>query len=389
MGRPVCTMYWLRNKYRFLLSLACVLWLTTTSTKAQWVPISDPGLSGDMCSELSLAMNASCDSIDTLAAATNYGTPKHNFSAGHDNIYDATSLKYFAGLDTIRLSNNNLTDAGLPPFGSWPDILWFNANTNSLATVPRITDAPILRFLYLKYNDITSFDTSWNTPHSDIQVIDLQENELYDLPPLELYPEIRRLNVVNNHMSFSDLVPIKTNPRWLTSTWQFFPQKPFEIGGDVVKNIGESWTITVPDDSPTNTYYFYKDSVLLDSNMTGIYNLDNLQKTDEGMYYVEVTNTEFPESEAVLSSKVIKLLIADPVDEKDVQVFSPNGDGIADFILLEGEGSFEILNKGGQKVKSGSLPYSWYGDDLSGQNVEPGLYFVKNEGGYIKILVTY
>lgn len=379
-------MYLLKNKYCQAL---LVILLTLTSVKAQMVPVSDPGLSQKLCTKFPLAMNVSCDSIDTVAAAANYSTAPIKLWLTDENLDNIYSLKYFPGLDTIRIPMNNLSDEGLLPLSVWPNLVWLTLTSNELENAPDISVSSSIIFIYLINNKINSFPVGWNSAHPTIQVIDLNNNNLDHLPPLEIYPEIRRLNVQNNQLTFADLVPIKSNPRWGTSIWEFFPQDSFKLHEDVVKKIGEDISLQIPDDSPTNTYYLYKDGQLLDSNYTGIFDINDLEKSHEGIYYAEVRNSEFTQSNAVLTSYKFNLLISDPVDHNDVHVFSPNGDGVADFFLIEGTGSFEILNKGGQPLQMGKLPYSWYGDDKSGANVEPGLYFVKTEKGYLKVLVTY
>lgn len=379
-------MYCLKNKYCQLL---VVMMMTCSSVMAQMIPISDSNMFDDFCDELPLATNVTCDSIDTVAAVANYSTSPLRFSVSNSGLRNISSLAYFSGIDTLYIPHNKITDADMLPLSTWPNMYRFTITGNELTVAPDISMTPNIQFIYAISNEIDTFSSGWYVPHNTIQVIDLRYNDLENIPAFETYPEIRRLNLRYNKLTFEDLIPIKGNPRWGTSIWELFPQQEFFLHNDVTKKIGEDISITINDGSPTNTYYFYKDSVLLDSNVTGIYNINDLEKDDEGVYYAEIRNSEFTQTDAVMTSEPFTLLISDPVDVKDVHVFSPNGDGVADFFLIEGTGSFEIVNKGGQSLQMGSLPYSWYGDDKSGANVEPGLYFVKTDTGYLKVLVTY
>jgi len=69
-------------------------------------------------------------------------------------------------------------------------------------------------------------------------------------------------------------------------------------------------------------------------------------------------------------------------------VFSPNGDGVLDEILLEGSGPAELVNKEGKIVKHFILPTYWDGRDDKGAEVPLGTYVVfKKEGNTQKITV--
>lgn len=135
----------------------------------------------------------------------------------------------------------------------------------------------------------------------------------------------------------------------------------------------------------TNFYTINVDSLILTNNVLSKSYLAQLQKqltVPAGNYDVYVKDTN---GCAYSISNYINVKLA----EKCSDLFSPNGDGLADSFFIDGSGMAIIRNKYGKKVKEISLPGEWDGNDASGKPVEVGIYsitFSNNEYRKVTIL---
>ncbi len=62
-------------------------------------------------------------------------------------------------------------------------------------------------------------------------------------------------------------------------------------------------------------------------------------------------------------------------------VFTPNGDGVADEYFIDHNGEVQIISKSGQILKTLDCPAYWDGMDNSGNLLSGGLYIIYSEGG--------
>lgn len=353
-------------------------------------------------------MNGACDALDTLKADTEY-TDLAAMHLANKNISNADVMIYFVNADTLNLNHNQLT--------SFPtDISRFKSLTRLQLSFNQLTKAPDINYtnvhtgdtavklVYLQFNQIKELPASWYDYNMRTQVIDLRGNELDTIPDFNNYTQIRRLDLRENHLQFKDLIPVMDAPTYGVEQYDFFPQKEFEIEIDTLVKIGDTLRFNISRGLVTNSYRMLKDNGSLEDNKTGEFELIIESEDELGEYWFKIFNENFPESSDFLQSQKYNLVLdtsmsvpnippTDPDEEedgepenptsgfvpnthKDVWVFSPDGDGVDDYVSFQNEGVITILNKHGQVLRTENSPYDWYGDDSSGEVQSPGLYII-------------
>ena len=383
-------MWWWQNNIGKGIGLLLGMCLMCLSSSAQLVTVTDPVLNSNLCAQFSSVMTTGCAQLDTIAAASQ----NHVYiSLTAKGITDADEVLYFKRADSIHLNNNKLTRFPTDLSG-FQHLVKLNLAGNQLTEVPvihytnAISGDTALKFIYLNNNRITTIHPSWYTPNNLTQVVDLRNNQLKNIPDFVNYTQIRRLDISSNYLDFEDLIPVKSNPRWLTSQFYLFPQRPVFIMSNQELDPGDALSIQFPGTIlPTNTYYLFKDSVLVTSNATGLFMLDNMQFDQSGTYFISVKNSNFSNPADSLVSVPFHLNVRS-VTRHQVVTFSPNGDGIADVVYIDGTGTAKIINKSGQEILSVTLPYEWEGRDKYGKVLIPGLYYIqKSDGAVLKALL--
>lgn len=385
-------MWWLQSKIVKVISSVLGIVFLSINTYAQFVTVKNPILNAYFCSDFSNAMNVGCTQLDTVKAESLY-TNIYKIQQSGKGISNADEVLFFKNVDTIYLNNNNLTSFPTD-ISRLRSLVRLNLAANQLTVAPsiRYTNAvsgdTAVKLVYLQANKISVLPASWYTPNLITQVIDLRSNELTGIPTFQDYPEIRRLNVAENHLDFEDLIPVKLNPRWLTSQFDLFPQKAFYIANQEL-DPGDNVFIQAPGTVlPTNTYSLLKDGVEIEVSTSGTFSISNIQPEQAGWYTIQVRNSNFPNASDYLESVPFYLDVR-VITKKNVVTFSPNGDGVADVVFIDGNGTAKIINKGGIEVHTISLPYEWDGKDKYGNNLEPGIYYIsKSDGSVLKALLV-
>lgn len=351
-------------------------------------------------------MTAGCEFLDTEKASSEY-SHIDLINLSRKNLINVDEIIYFSNVDTIYL-NNNLLNNFPEDISSFRSLTRLELVNNNLTTAPTIkynnsiSGDTAVKLVYLKNNQINYLPPSWDEANLRTQVVDLYNNELSSIPTFNNYPELRRLDLRQNRLSFEFLIPIKNNPLWVSYPERFylFPQKPFFAYDTIKVKKGENVNFDISRNLASNEYDLLKDDRRIDRNRTGVFTLSNIQEADTGIYWFKIHNDEFPDDSDFLSSeKFIIQLEKEPIDtlslapfpikNKDVTLISPNGDGVADFLLIKGEGEAAFYNKTGGTFKKAQLPYKWYGDDGNGNTLEPGLYYIKKEdNSFIKVLIV-
>lgn len=380
-----------------------LLILAIFSAQAQLITVEDTIFNEYLCDNFPLAMSADCNYLDTVKARSEYpDIDKMHLS--NKGITSADEIVYFANADTINLNKNSLTSFP-EDLSNFRSLTWLNLTMNKLTTAPNIkythpeSGDTAVKHIYLKYNKISVLPDSWYEENSRTQVVDLYDNELENIPSFSNYPQIRRLDVRENRLDFEGLIPIKQNPVWDINQFDLFPQKPFFVYDTFTVNKGEDITLDISRNLASNEYYLLKDNVRIEKNKTGLFVISNIQEADTGSYWFKIHNSEFPDNSDFLASEKFvvqfekKSETVSPdsswVKEDDVILLSPNGDGIADFLLIEGTGEASFINKAGSLFKKEQLPYKWYGDDANGKTLKPGLYYIKMEDeSFMKVLIV-
>lgn len=361
---------------------------------AQTVEIQDEKLRSFFCENYKVAMNAQCTLLDTAVLNATFTEPQL-IDLRTQSIENADVLIYFKAADTVFLRKNNLT--------SFPKDLrdWYPIDRLELS-FNQLKEAPVylendrnesVRLLYLHNNTIKKLPKEWDSvSNPKINVIDVSNNLLTEIPDFSQLKQIRRLALYNNLLDFEDLIPLKNNPKYVdtTSRFQLFPQQPFELS---IQNnafaIGESMNLFLENKRGGDTFFLLKNGQVVDSSTTGEFDLIFMKDADFGNYSVRVCSEEFPKEDEFLESVAYEIT-RKPVQKKDVLIFSPDGDGIEDDFLVTGKGKAVFLDNQGLEVRTEKLPFRWLGDNKNGQIQSPGLYIIQKENGeYIEVLISY
>ncbi len=260
-----------------------------------------------------------------------------------------TTIQQLADLETIDLSNNNLTGGFIThsdgSFNILPKLSSVDLSNNQLSgqvNFQRLEIPENLKYLDFSNNDIAilggtslltnleHFDLSNNPmqynsflpyflpPSADLKVlklsdnqfknrtytyqnyierpqlhtIDLQNNQMSSLVPGLFESSVGSLNVSGNQLTFEDL--LQSN---VPETYIYAPQDTVGVGYSVHLPPGDDYTIYLEFDEnvENNTYTWYKDGGLLITTLDGKLPLTNLQTADIGDYTCQVTNPTLPD----------------------------------------------------------------------------------------------
>lgn len=380
--------WWLNKAVLIICSLSGLIGFS------QSVPVTDTVVRQFFCENYPEAMSSDCSLLDTALLNSTFTTPQL-INLNNSGVKDLEELLYFKAADTLFFRFNDLTEFPSDLRSVFP-IRRLDLRGNSLTEVPTYLVDEANRYrrgialIYFYGNQIAELPSEWSGSNKSTQVIDLRNNFLSDLPTFVEYEELRALRISYNFLSFEDLIPIKANPRYDATSYQFFPQKPFDLFiNRLAYSEGESITINVDRGLPSNHYFLMKDNVEIDSNRTGEFKLRFKKGEDFGEYAVRIRNDEFLGKDDYLESMKydFKRIL---YKKDDVYIFSPNNDGIEDDFSVDGEGRMVIVDERGSEVRSEKLPFVWKGDDSQGSPLPPGLYLLKKENQeLLQIFIAY
>ena len=238
---------------------------------------------------------------------------------------------------------NNLLNGNIPAFINLPALVFLRLEQNQLTgSIPDFTNLPQLRQLHLQNNQLTGSIPNFSSI-SQLTELYLEDNQLVGLiPNFSNLPQLQFLRLQNNQLTSSipdfsgcpnlNFVSLQDNQFTFEhflgnhsgliskagSNYQYAPQD--SIGTASINSIvqGSNYTIdlVIDDTVLTNTYYWYKDGVLIDSTFgLNEYSIINFQATDAGVYTAKivnstVTNPNNTTQNLVLDSRPIQLNMA-------------------------------------------------------------------------------
>lgn len=358
--------------------------------KAQTIVVKDTLFAKELCNDFPLAMDPTCRLLDTIVARANYSTAPIEFRAFNLGITDATELKYFSGIDSLYLNRNKLQS--FIPLSNFPELRRLHIPFNNLTQAPEINYANSkLNLVFIQDNQITDLPEGWKLPNTNINGINISNNLLTSVPDFEGYLNMALLYVFGNSLSFSHLVPLKKHPKYNETNWKLFPQKAFFITDDLEVIPNKTVSISVKDKTGGNSYFLYHNGVLKDSNTVGDFPLLITGESESGTYKVIVKNELFTKPSQILESQEFNISVNYPSQfkEKDVLLFSPNGDGIGDELYIDGEGICTVYDASGKEIIVGNLPFIWNGRSSTGIKANPGMYYIKTDARFYKALLSF
>jgi hypothetical protein len=203
----------------------------------------------------------------------------------------------FSQLELMNFGNNYLTQS-IPDFN--------DPSTNS-------SKLPELRQLYLNDNQFSGTVPNFNFPKAEdveihgnqltgivpdfdkmplLKILYLQNNQLEACPKFTHLPLLNELNVSSNRLTFDDLIPNKS-----IATFVYSPQDSIYSNRHINKNVGDTALIDLKIDASIsdNIYTWKKNGATLSPSASVVVvgnklTFSNLQTSDNGVYYCEVTN---------------------------------------------------------------------------------------------------
>ncbi|MTI41773.1 FG-GAP-like repeat-containing protein [Fulvivirga lutimaris] len=144
---------------------------------------------------------------------------------------------------------------------------------------------------------------------STLQSLVIDGNELDGLSDLTSLPVLSEFSISDNYLTFEDF---ELNASVITSNTS---QKPFGEIGFRTLNLGDNITLNPSwaDASSNNVLQWEKNSENINAANAPTYNIPSLSSSDEGVYILKVTNSDFPS--VVLKSNPITLSL--PLLETD------------------------------------------------------------------------
>lgn len=387
-------LYWkIKNIVAYLAFISCFLVVETHAQSR--IKVQDPALAKVLCEQFSELMTSGCDSLDLdKAALMSPLSSSTDLNANNLGITYADELKYLTELKRIFIRDNDLTD--FPDPNNFKNLFQLDITNNNLTVAPRINfdNNGSFEMIQLTGNDIRKFPSWSDTTNDVMRFVNISWNRLKVLPVLDSLTNVRTLRVHRNELPFSELLKIK-NIKWydsLDDISRLFPQHNFNVSGDTSIAFNEDLLLDVEDKTPGNSYYLVSSNDTIAQNTDGIFTISKeLMGKDTAQFVVFIRNIGFTASEEFLQSDTFSVVITYPKPEKEDEFlkFSPNGDGVDDYLYLEGSGDFSIYSAAGIELKSGSLPYNWSGQKVDGNYIVPGIYYLKTDKGNQKILALY
>ena len=295
--------------------------------------------------------------------------------------YDSYNPEILPQLSYVDLSDNQLSEHINLPQGMSKNLKHLDISNNQIGGIYNILPMTSLEYLDLSnnptnYNDVLSLTpasadlevlklantrlqgTSTNYYYyynnyadlAGLRTIELQDNNITGLLPNFFTPSVETLNVSGNRLTFNDLLQANVPP-----TYIYAPQDTAGISHTIYQTPGSDYTIYIDFDADVenSSYAWYKDGNYIITTTDGSLSLTNLQNADAGDYTCQVTNSTLPD--LTLHTKSITLVI----DE----IYASNC-RLRDSLALVQIGSAE--NNGGHPQWDFSQPLgSWGGVELS------------------------
>jgi gliding motility-associated-like protein len=311
----------------------------------QYQTIPDPAFRQFLITNYPKIMN-NYGQLDVQAASTIQGS----MNCPSLGIKDLTGIEYFRYLTSINCSNNNLSF--IPSLLSLTYLISLDCSNNQLMALPPM-----------------------NWSGQTIKKINCSHNHLTNLIEYFYSTTLDSLICNNNELTFEDLLPA-VNKGY--KQFIYAPQSSVEMMPNLSISIGDTIHFYFPADDTvsSNTYTVVKDGkpIYPVSGAPYMKNTFEIPITDYsklGNYQIVVTNKYLPQ----LTIKTGTFLVE--AENKNQEVFTPNGDDKDDSYLVNCSGTIRIYNKYGQQIKQLEGSNYWDGTDQQGLEVPIGTYIIR------------
>jgi internalin A len=185
---------------------------------------------------------------------------------GGNNITSLPDLSNQTLLEELLFSGNKIDS--IPPLNIYPNLFRLNAGINKIGKVPDLSTNKRLKILSLNDNLLT---------------VGPNISGLDSLTTVELY---------NNNLSFSDLIPYLSYPSY-SSVFSVSPQNNFP-GGTILVNAGDTLIIPGIDAGLSAVSYKWYFNTSLTANTSDTFKIYPFTSANEGKYTSSSTDPSFP-----------------------------------------------------------------------------------------------
>ncbi|MBN8586849.1 MAG: DUF11 domain-containing protein [Rhodothermia bacterium] len=243
-------------------------------------------------------------------------------SLGLVNLYNSTG-----GQSWLRKSNwliGRVKDwEGVTINGDRVTGLALSSNNLNGSIPASFANLSALQFVNFANNNLSTGAANLPTTMLSVQ---LQNNQLSDLPNFSNFRSLQTLNVSNNNLTFEDFEPFAA---WLVGkTFPIIsPQNLFGTAENRTIEVGQSTSFTELVGGANNRYQWRRGQNNVQGAITNTLSFSNAQLNDSGSYYLEVTNTAV--TGLTLRSRDKVLVVNDPFIDLELSKTVDNANPLA------------------------------------------------------------
>lgn len=297
------------------------------------------------------------DNIGNLSNLETLSLSSNNISGEIPNsIIEMENLKY------LLLSGNNLEGEVPSEIGNDTNLegIWLNYNNLSGEIPASLGNLSKLRHLYLDHNLFTGTIPASLGNLTDLRTLDLSNNQLVGPLPVELQnlTKLSRLEIDNNligdidfnksanienyrqipdelagllqmdtlyigdnNLQFNDIEAIFNWDNYIDfNDFIYTPQDSIGSSKTIEKLKGEDVVLSIDNyyAGPSDKYQWFKNEMLLSGKTDANLTLTNIQLSDSGQYYCEITNPVA--NELTLTSRKINLNVKSTTGSENIQI---------------------------------------------------------------------
>ncbi len=201
-----------------------------------------------------------------------------------------SGLQYLTSLENLQLGVNRFDS--LPDFSKNTKLAEFHIDRNRLKNLIGVEKLPNLKIIYCWGNQIE--DLSALNDNTTLEELYAEENLLTTLPDFSNKPSLRKLTVIDNKLTFKDLIPLTQLNGF--SSFDYAPQDSIGERSEMNVRMLDSINFSVDEEEAIsgNQYTWYKGNTLLDAETSSDIRINKANLSDAGDYRVEITNPALP-----------------------------------------------------------------------------------------------
>jgi len=321
----------------------------------QYQTIPDPAFRQFLVTNFPKVMNPN-DQLDIQAASTIQGS----MNCPSLGIKDLTGIENFRSLTSINCSNNKLSF--IPSLLTLTNLVSLDCSNNQLFALP-----------------------PFNWSSQTIKKINCSNNHLNMLIEYYYSSSLDTLICNYNELTFEDLLPAINKDY---KQFIYAPQATVEMPPQINISMGDTIHLYFPADDTvsSNSYKILKDGKpVYQDTMSYSKNTFQVPITDYsklGNYQIVVTNKYLPDLTITTGTFLVE------AENKNQEVFTPNGDNKDDSYLINCSGTIRIYNKFGQEIKQLAGSNYWDGTDQQGLEVPLGTYIIRCNDSEEKVVTV-